>query len=81
MQKKELRSRGCLIFSEAFKDADLLCLCRMKQRSEADRRSPEGERRSPSSEDEKEDKESSAEITNPEYYKEIFQPHSVICEF
>ncbi len=53
----------------------------MKQRSEADRRSPEGERRSPSSEDEKEDKESSAEITNPEYYKEIFQPHSVICEF
>lgn len=67
--------------SEAFKDADLLCLCRMKQSSEADRRSPEGERRSPSSEDEKEDKESSAEITNPEYYKEIFQPHSVICEF
>uniref|UniRef100_A0A8C1Z703 Katanin p80 WD40 repeat-containing subunit B1 n=1 Tax=Cyprinus carpio TaxID=7962 RepID=A0A8C1Z703_CYPCA len=39
---------------------------------------PEGERRSPSSEDEKEDKESSAEITNPEDYKEIFQPHSVI---
>lgn len=50
----------------------------MKQSSEADRRSPEGERRSPSSEDEKEDKESSAEITNPEYYKEIFQPRSVI---
>ncbi|KAI2662415.1 Katanin p80 WD40 repeat-containing subunit B1 [Labeo rohita] len=50
----------------------------MKQSSEADRRSPEGERRSPSSEDEKEDKESSAEITNPEDYKEIFQPRSVI---
>uniref|UniRef100_A0A8C1I7P9 Katanin p80 WD40 repeat-containing subunit B1 n=1 Tax=Cyprinus carpio TaxID=7962 RepID=A0A8C1I7P9_CYPCA len=50
----------------------------MKQSSEADRRSPEGERRSPSSEDEKEDRESSAEITNPEDYKEIFQPHSVI---
>uniref|UniRef100_A0A8C1G8H4 Katanin p80 WD40 repeat-containing subunit B1 n=1 Tax=Cyprinus carpio TaxID=7962 RepID=A0A8C1G8H4_CYPCA len=31
---------------------------------------------SPSSEDEKEDRESSAEITNPEDYKEIFQPHS-----
>uniref|UniRef100_A0A673JR90 Katanin p80 WD40 repeat-containing subunit B1 n=1 Tax=Sinocyclocheilus rhinocerous TaxID=307959 RepID=A0A673JR90_9TELE len=42
---------------------------------------PEGERRSPSSEDEKEDKESSAEITNPEDYKEIFQPRSAICEF
>uniref|UniRef100_A0A671L027 Katanin p80 WD40 repeat-containing subunit B1 n=1 Tax=Sinocyclocheilus anshuiensis TaxID=1608454 RepID=A0A671L027_9TELE len=39
---------------------------------------PEGERRSPSSEDEKEDKESSAEITNPEDYKEIFQPRSAI---
>ncbi|XP_051946296.1 katanin p80 WD40 repeat-containing subunit B1-like isoform X2 [Xyrauchen texanus] len=38
----------------------------MKQCSEADRHSPEGERRSPSSEDEKEDKESSAEISNPE---------------
>uniref|UniRef100_A0A673JQT3 Katanin p80 WD40 repeat-containing subunit B1 n=1 Tax=Sinocyclocheilus rhinocerous TaxID=307959 RepID=A0A673JQT3_9TELE len=36
------------------------------------------ERRSPSSEDEKEDKESSAEITNPEDYKEIFQPRSAI---
>uniref|UniRef100_A0A8C1G8W6 Katanin p80 WD40 repeat-containing subunit B1 n=1 Tax=Cyprinus carpio TaxID=7962 RepID=A0A8C1G8W6_CYPCA len=42
------------------------------------RQDPEGERRSPSSEDEKEDRESSAEITNPEDYKEIFQPHSVI---
>uniref|UniRef100_A0A672T847 Katanin p80 WD40 repeat-containing subunit B1 n=1 Tax=Sinocyclocheilus grahami TaxID=75366 RepID=A0A672T847_SINGR len=39
---------------------------------------PEGERRSPSSEDEKEDKESSAEITNPEDYKEIFQPRSAV---
>lgn len=52
----------------------------MKQSSEADRRSPEGERRSPSSEDEKEDKESSAEITNHEDYKEIFQPRSAICK-
>lgn len=52
----------------------------MKQSSEADRRSPEGERRSPSSEDEKEDKESSAEITNHEDFKEIFQPRSVICK-
>nr|XP_055065890.1 katanin p80 WD40 repeat-containing subunit B1-like [Misgurnus anguillicaudatus]XP_055065893.1 katanin p80 WD40 repeat-containing subunit B1-like [Misgurnus anguillicaudatus]XP_055065900.1 katanin p80 WD40 repeat-containing subunit B1-like [Misgurnus anguillicaudatus]XP_055065910.1 katanin p80 WD40 repeat-containing subunit B1-like [Misgurnus anguillicaudatus]XP_055065919.1 katanin p80 WD40 repeat-containing subunit B1-like [Misgurnus anguillicaudatus] len=50
----------------------------MKQNSESDRRSPEGERRSPSSEDEKDEKESSAEITNPEDYKEIFQPKSVI---
>ncbi|KAI7814775.1 katanin p80 WD40 repeat-containing subunit B1, partial [Triplophysa rosa] len=50
----------------------------MKQSSEADRRSPEGERRSPSSEDEKDDKESSAEITNHEDFKEIFQPRSVI---
>ena len=32
--------------------------------------------RSPSSEDEK---ESSAEIRNPEDYKEIFQPKSAIC--
>ncbi|XP_051568935.1 katanin p80 WD40 repeat-containing subunit B1-like isoform X2 [Myxocyprinus asiaticus] len=52
----------------------------MKQSSEADRSSPEGERRSPSSEDEKEDKESSAEITNPEDYKEIFQPCSIISQ-
>uniref|UniRef100_A0A673JIP5 Katanin p80 WD40 repeat-containing subunit B1 n=1 Tax=Sinocyclocheilus rhinocerous TaxID=307959 RepID=A0A673JIP5_9TELE len=37
-----------------------------------------GQERSPSSEDEKEDKESSAEITNPEDYKEIFQPRSAI---
>uniref|UniRef100_A0A8C2GPB8 Katanin p80 WD40 repeat-containing subunit B1 n=1 Tax=Cyprinus carpio TaxID=7962 RepID=A0A8C2GPB8_CYPCA len=44
------------------------------------RQDPEGERRSPSSEDEKEDRESSAEITNPEDYKEIFQPHSVILQ-
>uniref|UniRef100_A0A6Q2YN38 Katanin p80 WD40 repeat-containing subunit B1 n=1 Tax=Esox lucius TaxID=8010 RepID=A0A6Q2YN38_ESOLU len=36
-------------------------------------------RRSPSSEDEKDEKESSAEIRNPEDYKEIFQPKSSIC--
>uniref|UniRef100_A0A8C8GFI8 Katanin p80 WD40 repeat-containing subunit B1 n=1 Tax=Oncorhynchus tshawytscha TaxID=74940 RepID=A0A8C8GFI8_ONCTS len=46
---------------------------RVKQSSESERRSPEGEMRSPSSEDEK---ESSAEIRNPEDYKEIFQPKS-----
>ncbi|XP_037401222.1 katanin p80 WD40 repeat-containing subunit B1 isoform X2 [Pygocentrus nattereri] len=51
---------------------------KMKQNSDADRRSPEGERRSPSSEDEHDDKESSAEITNPDDYKEIFQPHNAI---
>ncbi|XP_031686461.1 katanin p80 WD40 repeat-containing subunit B1-like isoform X1 [Oncorhynchus kisutch] len=48
---------------------------RVKQSSESERRSPEGEMRSPSSEDEK---ESSAEIRNPEDYKEIFQPKSAI---
>uniref|UniRef100_A0A8C8LXC8 Katanin p80 WD40 repeat-containing subunit B1 n=1 Tax=Oncorhynchus tshawytscha TaxID=74940 RepID=A0A8C8LXC8_ONCTS len=47
---------------------------RVKQSSESERRSPEGEMRSPSSEDEK---ESSAEIRNPEDYKEIFQPKSL----
>ncbi|KAL2088565.1 hypothetical protein ACEWY4_015464 [Coilia grayii] len=53
---------------------------RMKRSSESDRRSPEGERRSPSSEDEREEKEkeSSAEITNPDDYKEIFQPRNAI---
>uniref|UniRef100_A0A3B1JC98 Katanin p80 WD40 repeat-containing subunit B1 n=1 Tax=Astyanax mexicanus TaxID=7994 RepID=A0A3B1JC98_ASTMX len=40
------------------------------------KRSPEGERRSPSSDDEHDDKESNAEITNPDDYKEIFQPPS-----
>ncbi|XP_072516093.1 katanin p80 WD40 repeat-containing subunit B1 isoform X2 [Salminus brasiliensis] len=50
----------------------------MKQHLEAERRSPEGERRSPSSDDEHDDKESNAEITNPDDYKEIFQPHSAI---
>lgn len=39
----------------------------------------EGERRSPSSEEEP-DEESKAEITNPDDYKEIFQPHNAICE-
>uniref|UniRef100_A0A6Q2Y2Y5 Katanin p80 WD40 repeat-containing subunit B1 n=1 Tax=Esox lucius TaxID=8010 RepID=A0A6Q2Y2Y5_ESOLU len=52
---------------------------RVKQSSVSERRSPEGERRSPSSEDEKDEKESSAEIRNPEDYKEIFQPKSSIC--
>ncbi|KAL1006988.1 hypothetical protein UPYG_G00080250 [Umbra pygmaea] len=51
---------------------------RVKQSSESERHSPEGERRSPSSEDEKDEKESSAEIRNPEDYKEIFQPKSSI---
>ncbi|XP_036399849.1 katanin p80 WD40 repeat-containing subunit B1 [Megalops cyprinoides] len=51
---------------------------RVKQNSESDRRSPEGERRSPSSEDEREEKESTAEIRNAEDYKEIFQPKSAI---
>ncbi|MCJ8738031.1 hypothetical protein PDJAM_G00030840 [Pangasius djambal] len=37
----------------------------------------EGERRSPSSEDER-DEESKAEITNPDDYKEIFQPRNAI---
>ncbi|XP_008290300.1 katanin p80 WD40 repeat-containing subunit B1 [Stegastes partitus] len=50
---------------------------RLKQHSEADRRSPEGERRSPS-EEEADDKLSSAEIHNPEDYKEIFQPKNAI---
>ncbi|KAL6469090.1 hypothetical protein MHYP_G00226140 [Metynnis hypsauchen] len=51
---------------------------KMKQNSDTDRRSPEGERHSPSSEDEHDDKESSAEITNPDDYKEIFQPRNAI---
>ncbi|XP_033896245.3 katanin p80 WD40 repeat-containing subunit B1-like isoform X1 [Acipenser ruthenus] len=51
---------------------------RVKQNSESDRRSPEGERRSPSSEEDRDDKESTAEIRNPEDYKEIFQPSSAI---
>ncbi|XP_029001074.1 katanin p80 WD40 repeat-containing subunit B1 [Betta splendens] len=50
---------------------------RVKQRTDADRRSPEGERRSPS-EDEAEEKLSSAEIHNAEDYKEIFQPKNAI---
>ncbi|XP_042276349.1 katanin p80 WD40 repeat-containing subunit B1 [Thunnus albacares] len=51
---------------------------RVKQSSDADRRSPEGERRSPS-EDEADDKNvSSAEIHNAEDYKEIFQPKNAI---
>ncbi|XP_028257282.1 katanin p80 WD40 repeat-containing subunit B1 [Parambassis ranga] len=50
---------------------------RVKQRSDTDRRSPEGERRSPS-EDEADEKLSSAEIYNAEDYKEIFQPKNAI---
>ncbi|XP_045888276.1 katanin p80 WD40 repeat-containing subunit B1 isoform X2 [Micropterus dolomieu] len=50
---------------------------RVGQRSDADRRSPEGERRSPS-EDEADEKVSSAEIHNAEDYKEIFQPKNAI---
>uniref|UniRef100_A0A4W3H7G7 Katanin p80 WD40 repeat-containing subunit B1 n=1 Tax=Callorhinchus milii TaxID=7868 RepID=A0A4W3H7G7_CALMI len=37
---------------------------------------PESEQRSPSGEEDKDDKESTAEIRNPEEYKEIFQPKS-----
>ncbi|XP_076879187.1 katanin p80 WD40 repeat-containing subunit B1 isoform X2 [Brachyhypopomus gauderio] len=51
---------------------------KMKQTPDADRRSPEGEGRSPSSEEERDEKESSAEITNPDDYREIFQPHNAI---
>ncbi|KAM9861053.1 katanin p80 WD40 repeat-containing subunit B1 isoform 1-T2 [Aulostomus maculatus] len=50
---------------------------RVKQSTDADRRSPEGERRSPS-EDEADEKVSSAEIHNAEDYKEIFQPKNAI---
>ncbi|NXC50726.1 KTNB1 protein, partial [Penelope pileata] len=38
----------------------------------------ESERRSPSSEDDRDEKESTAEIQNPEDYKEIFQPKNAI---
>ncbi|XP_069510395.1 katanin p80 WD40 repeat-containing subunit B1 isoform X2 [Ambystoma mexicanum] len=44
---------------------------RVKQNSDT-------ERRSPSSEDDRDEKESAAEIQNPEDYKEIFQPKSAI---
>ncbi|XP_033989779.1 LOW QUALITY PROTEIN: katanin p80 WD40 repeat-containing subunit B1 [Trematomus bernacchii] len=50
---------------------------RVKQRSEAERRSPEGERRS-QSDDEADEKLSSAEIHNAEDFKEIFQPKCAI---
>ncbi|XP_060923562.1 katanin p80 WD40 repeat-containing subunit B1 [Limanda limanda] len=50
---------------------------RVKQRSDTERRSPEGQRRSPS-EDEAEEKVSSAEIHNAEDFKEIFQPKTAI---
>jgi len=51
---------------------------RVKQSSDAERRSPEGERRSPS-EDEADEKVSSAEIHNEEDFQEIFQPKKAIC--
>nr|XP_023682953.1 katanin p80 WD40 repeat-containing subunit B1 [Paramormyrops kingsleyae] len=51
---------------------------RVKQNPATDRRSPEGERRSPSSEEEREEKDSTAEIRNAEDYKEIFQPKTAI---
>lgn len=41
----------------------------------------ESERRSPSSEDDRDEKESKAEIQNPEDYKEIFQPKNAICQY
>ncbi|KAK1891829.1 Katanin p80 WD40 repeat-containing subunit B1 [Dissostichus eleginoides] len=50
---------------------------RVKQRSEAERQSPEGERRS-QSDDEADEKLSSAEIHNAEDFKEIFQPKCAI---
>lgn len=53
---------------------------RVKQRSDADRWSPEGERRSPS-EDEADEKMSSAEIYNAEDHKEIFHPKNVLRRF
>ncbi|XP_067853801.1 katanin p80 WD40 repeat-containing subunit B1 isoform X2 [Heptranchias perlo] len=40
---------------------------------------PESEGRIPSGEEEKDDKESTAEIRNPEEYKEIFQPQNAIA--
>lgn len=40
----------------------------------------ESERRSPSSEDDREERESTAEIQNLEDYKEIFQPKNSISE-
>uniref|UniRef100_A0A4W3HUK0 Katanin p80 WD40 repeat-containing subunit B1 n=1 Tax=Callorhinchus milii TaxID=7868 RepID=A0A4W3HUK0_CALMI len=39
----------------------------------------QSEQRSPSGEEDKDDKESTAEIRNPEEYKEIFQPKSAIA--
>lgn len=52
---------------------------RVKQSSDAGRRSPEGERRSPSEDETEEKNSSSAEIHNAEDYKEIFQPKNAIC--
>ncbi|GAA6110097.1 katanin p80 WD40 repeat-containing subunit B1 [Tachysurus ichikawai] len=49
---------------------------KMKQSADGDK-SVEGGRQSPSSEDER-DEESRAEITNPDDYKEIFQPQNAI---
>lgn len=72
----------CLHNADGFRDLHVpVCLtcyisvaqCRMKHSSES-------ERRSPSSDDDKDDKESTAEIQNPEDYKEIFQPKNSISE-
>lgn len=52
----------------------LLLFIRVKHNSES-------ERRSPSSEDDRDEKESKAEIQNPEDYKEIFQPKNAICQY
>lgn len=41
----------------------------------------ESERHSPSSEDDRDEKESKAEIQNQEDYKEIFQPKNAICQY
>ncbi len=78
-----IKSNNCFLMIKYQKekpDFSLICcdVIRVKQRSDTDRRSPEGERRSPS-EDEADEKVSSAEIHNAEDYKEIFQPKNAIC--
>ncbi|XP_062869163.1 katanin p80 WD40 repeat-containing subunit B1 [Trichomycterus rosablanca] len=50
----------------------------MKQNVTGDKCIPESERHNLSSEDEHDEKASSAEITNQDDYKEIFQPHKAI---
>lgn len=58
----------------------MLNCVRMKQNDIEDKCISEGERHNHSSEDEHDEKASSAEITNPDDYKEIFQPHKAICK-